>query len=924
MAENKSVRFGQKLRGAVLIMVITVMFMLIILLMATLTVVSSAQNRAYLKYEENQAYYTARSALEFYTQTLLTDSHYIARDASNNVVNYSYTDNGTTKTVPAKQGLAMELELYKIRSQDGAAYEKANPLRKAYWSDPVVGDGTFASGSAEENNYTVKGNGTAGNPYLDYIEYEVEFPNISGVNNNKDTKDYGKFVDKDSSTNKQIAKIKVEVLSRTFHNDKGYTYADMVAAVDESSTPKKSEVQAAIAKGTRSKDTMALKITSTVEFMGVEGQAVLVYNTAEPLENDSGNAMTSFGTIELNNMHIVGGATADDNTAPGNTGSVYSDLFVGGSYYADNGGTSVYINSGESFYVGGDMAWQNSPQINAFGVKAGDDTPLVYVEGNFGGKYDFDVTNSDGSKTNKKGNSSQGCNWAGGASSTDPTKKIDIVCNEFGSYDSLTGTKYQISNGMSVNGNIYCKTNFVESTTDSNFNGDIFVGGNLYAETGKLKSGRFFVKGIAIVPDSWVSADNKLNPTLGGSNVQIYALGGVYKQSNLTDAVVQAATLSYTYNFTELDVKANPDYDTTEDVIEIYLPVVSGNISAGFSVAKGSGPSLQKRQIATKLSQYARYYTRKPDGTLDKKLVGTENVYYPITAKQYAGTPDANDRLNGKYTEKDFTAPAAALQLKGSNQPSYPKDDKGNEIKKDENGVDIPQKRSCLVVNGVPSFGYDLPTPGDYKLMPCSDSDNGLGTSGDPMTISGAGEYNFYVDPGQTYYGVIIVEPGAKVNFYSQANTNPGVTPAQNTIYWRVALYTREMYDLMKSNQAWKFGSVSKFSMGAPQVNYFLEGELIWDISEAGKSLMTGYTYAPYATIKGCEGAGDMKFSYNGVDKKPDGSEMKARFEFVGSVVAANIHMSSTGGVGYINPDFDGSKPGEPIFTWKNGVAAAK
>lgn len=915
MAENKSVRLGQKLRGAVLIMVITVMFMLIILLMATLTVVSTAQNRAYLKYEENQAYYTARSALEFYTQTLLTDSHYVARDASNVVINYSYTENGTTKTVPAKQGLVMELELYKIKSQDGAAFEKANPTYKAYWSDPVVGDGTFASGSAEESNYTVKGKGTTGDPYLDYIEYEVEFPNISGVNNNGDSKDYGKFVDKDSTTNKQIAKIKVEVLSRTFHNDKGYSYADMMAAVDETTTPKKSEVQAAIAKGTRSKDSMALKITSTVEFMGVEGQAVLVYNTAEPLENDSGNAMTSFGTIEFNNMHIVGGAAADDNTAPGNTGSVYSDLFVGGSYYADNGGTSVYLNSGESFYVGGDMAWANSPQLSTLGVKAGDDAPLVYIEGNFGGKYNFNITDKDGNVINKNGNSSQGCNWAGGSGSTDPTKKIDIVCNEFGSYDSLTGTKYQISNGMSVNGNIYCKTNFVESTTDSNFNGDIFVGGNLYAETGKLKSGRFFVKGTAIVPDSWVSADNKLNPTLGGSNVQIYALGGVYKQSNLTDAVVQSATLSYTYNFTELDVKDNADYDTTEDVIEIYLPVVSGSISSGFSVAKGSGPTLQKRQIPTELSQYSRYYHRETDGTLSKNL---SNEYYPITAKQYAGTPDANDRLNGNYTEKDFTAPATALQLLATNQSERPKDKDGNEIK-DENGQPLPAQRVCLKINGVAKNDYDLDTPGDYILMPCSDSSNGFGPDfNTPMTISGAGEYNFYVEPGKTYYGVIVVEDGARVNFYSEAKT--GVLSGQNTIYWRVALYTREMYDKKKNNQVWNFGSVSQYSMAAPQVNYYLEGELVWDISEAGRSLMTGYTYAPYATIKGCEGAGDMEFSYNGTIK----TGMRARFEFVGSVVAANIYMSSTGGVGYINPDFDGSKPGEPIFTWKNGVAAAK
>lgn len=893
MAENKSVRFGQKLRGAVLMMVVTVMFMLIILLLATLTVVSTAQNRAYLKYEENQAYYTARSALDFYTQTLLTDSHYVARDSSNNVVNYSYTENGITKTVPAKQGLAMELELYKIKSQEGAAYEAANPTYKAYWCDPIVGDGTFASGSPEESNYTIEGNGTTGAPYLDYIEYEIEFPSISGVNSDGDDKDYGRFVDMDSTTSKQKAKIKVEVLSRTFNNDQGYTYADIVAAVDETTTPKKSEVQAAIANGTRSKDSMSLRITSTVEFMGVEGQAVLVYNTAEPLENDSGNAMTSFGAIELNNMHIIGGAASDHNNAPGNTGSVYSDLFISGSYYAKNGGTSVYLDSGETFYVGGDFAWENNPNIKTLGVEAGDDAPIVYAEGNFGGKYSITVSDNNGNLTTHSGNSSQGFSWAGGAGETDTTKTMDLICHGFGSYDSGTGTKYQISNGMSFNGNIYCIGDFVETTTDSNFNGDIFVSGDLHAEDGKIKSGRFFVDGKVIVPDNWIDASNNFNPTYGGSSAQIYATGGIYKKSDpMNNPANPVASLNYTYLFSDLEVGTNPDYDTTETSLEIYLPIVSGNVSTGFTVSKGSGPTLKTRQVPTKLSQYSQYYKRKTDGTLDKD--GVTNLPYPITAKEYAGTPDANDRANGNYTIKDFSAPANAQWLSGTNQ----------------NG-------GGLKIDGVETHDYNLTAPGNYILDFASDSSNGLGQSFDkPMIISGAGEYNFYVNPG-TYYGVIIVEDGATVNFYAEEKYH---NPSMDTYYWRVAVYTREMYDKKDNNQVWNFGSVSAYSMAAPKVNYFLDGEIIWDISEAGRTLMTGYTYAPYATIKGCEGAGSAQYSYNGHTT----ASMTARFEFVGSVVAGTIQMSSTGGVGYINPDFDGTEPGEPIFTWKNGVASAK
>lgn len=72
----------KSLHGVVLIMVVTVMFVLIIMLLATLSVVSTAQNRYYTKYEENQAYYTARSALDVFTNNLLNDKDYYAYDTS--------------------------------------------------------------------------------------------------------------------------------------------------------------------------------------------------------------------------------------------------------------------------------------------------------------------------------------------------------------------------------------------------------------------------------------------------------------------------------------------------------------------------------------------------------------------------------------------------------------------------------------------------------------------------------------------------------------------------------------------------------------------------------------------------------------------------------------------------------------------------
>jgi hypothetical protein len=44
------------------------------MLMATLTVVSTAQTRTYQKFEENQADFTSRSALEFFTEHMMTNN----------------------------------------------------------------------------------------------------------------------------------------------------------------------------------------------------------------------------------------------------------------------------------------------------------------------------------------------------------------------------------------------------------------------------------------------------------------------------------------------------------------------------------------------------------------------------------------------------------------------------------------------------------------------------------------------------------------------------------------------------------------------------------------------------------------------------------------------------------------------------------
>lgn len=60
-----------KVKGAVLLMVLAVMVVLIIMLAGTITVIYSAHSRSLHKYEESQAYYTSRSVLDTYTESMV-------------------------------------------------------------------------------------------------------------------------------------------------------------------------------------------------------------------------------------------------------------------------------------------------------------------------------------------------------------------------------------------------------------------------------------------------------------------------------------------------------------------------------------------------------------------------------------------------------------------------------------------------------------------------------------------------------------------------------------------------------------------------------------------------------------------------------------------------------------------------------------
>ncbi len=374
---------GKRLRsfsGTVLIMVLTVMLVLIIMLMATLTVVTTASQRIYTKYEENQAYYTARSALDVFTSSMLSDAAYYAyKDGGTTVRDYLYTDVSVSPSVnktvsnAMKQGTALQLDLYKIRSQND------DGIDLKYAENPIDTDKVFVLDAGQENNnnnyslnssdsYTKDGITYDG---LEYIEYDVMLPMVDDGSNK-----YGKMVDTDFNDedddgvkDDQIARIRVEVLDRKLATEPSYTTQQINDYIggDTSLIADDTAFKAAIAKGSRSKDYMKIKITSTVKMMGVDGVAIVIFETTEKDAPAGNRAITTTGALSGGSGAMVrtagGAATMSLGiTKVGDGNNMMGTLYTLGQFEWTSS-SALTLNKGDFVVAMGGIAPSTNPTV---------------------------------------------------------------------------------------------------------------------------------------------------------------------------------------------------------------------------------------------------------------------------------------------------------------------------------------------------------------------------------------------------------------------------------------------------------------------------------------------------------------------------------------------------------------------------------
>ncbi len=591
----------RRLSGTVLIMVLTVMLVLIIMLMATLTVVTTASQRIYTKYEENQAYYSARSALDVFTQNMLYDKSYYAYEDSGNKKTFTH---GSGVSDPMKQGLAMQLDLYKIKTKDTDDANVPKSLENLLQSEFTDYINSGVTGKDEyKNDFGVVKN-VAGE-YESVITYEVEYPKVSGKETAGTSHDYGGLADD------RKAKITIEVLSREYDmgddvltSDSTTKVKDKIASFKGDKTQIESflnvpqnydDTVKAVVNGSRKKDKIKLKITATTKVMGVEGKAVLLCNTQEPPVNNSSRAVTTFGGSGSDNMNIIGGASMADNVDWKNDGVVY------GSSYAEknltmNTGAMVHLAEAESFLVGGNFVIRNSNfKLINDSITDKNKKPFLYVGGT------LSLSNID----------------------TNTFQDVDIIAHgidtrkfdESGAHD---GTSNKFFTG---NGDVYCL-------------GDL----DLSAVQNGAVGGQVYVKGKLIISDSnghaiYFQAGDAHNPDkiVNSFGSVFHVTGGVETPSGITATHAVAGSGIDTSSF-NLDL---PDISGTSGSIADPLGT-TGKIDINL-------PGSVTKQVSTHVENFNDYYMKNSDGKLvesDGTTVITDAFTtkpVPISAESRAG-----------------------------------------------------------------------------------------------------------------------------------------------------------------------------------------------------------------------------------------------------------------------------------------------
>lgn len=849
----------ESLHGAVLIMVLTVMFVLIIMLMATLTVVSTAGQRIYTKYEENQAYYTARSALDVFTQNMLSDADYYAYDGSGKR-KYEYTDNTVSpaveKDAEMKQGKALQLDLYKIRSQAETAKkegytEGTNTYNDLKWAEnAVLDDNTFLTGTPEDENYSLSKTDSFtkdGTTYtgLEYIEYDVTLPAVSDGSNK-----YAKMLDidkndkdGDGSKTDQIARIKVEVLDRHYATDPTYTASQMAEIVNGSDTTKQAELQTAIQNGQRSKDYMKIKVTATVELEGVEGTAIVIFETTEketPANNQAINTTGSFSGGAGAQLRAAGGAATMDNgiTKVGDGNNTSGTLFTTGQFEWTSSATTK-VNSGEMVVAMGGIASSSNPTI----IQSVGDGAAAFLGGtsylNNGSRFGYD---------------------SGG----NPSGTVPVIAENF--------VKTSDSD-FYVNGDMYVTTFDNQSTNP----GKIHITGDMYVQNLVLPNGAISGpdgSGYYTLNTNWMpfsqlhfcknytitSGTNIITPA--NANMCTLDIGGTLDSHSCTNNYSSLSPFDIN-KFTPVEKNINGG----DRIYRKY------DLPTDFDMKDSKGNSIHYIEIPTAQSYFGEFFKDDAFHVLPDKNAGDLKNFTNQTEDDPAHADNDYSTIYSQ-TNKDSWLLTGADML-----AAYLKD-----------GVSVPELNT--------GEKYVIGASGGSSEISLTDA---IGSGNIVSMPTGGGEIN--LDSGDKYYVLDNTYYGGTIRVHGTNGRLIILLPeGQHVKFENFLLVTDDINDTTTT--------IKNGTTKAPKIDIY--GGDGANIETSNNCLFTAYFIMPTTTIDEFR-MGKQPITYD--DGKGSTMNMQ-QLAIVGSVVCKNFKCQNNAtGIAYLDKNSGADTPGEPHLT---------
>lgn len=872
-----------KLKGAVLIMVVTILFVLMVMLLATLAVVSTTQKRTVTKFEENQAYYTARSVLSVYLKEYLSSQEAytneadivqamkaggievggvdsslatpawqadrLPRDASGNITDF--------RDVPIQIGFATQQEIFGYLKPK---YQWVNNPGAPGLTDIKDGSNWELSSTTNQDQC--------------FVEFEAEVPETASVGGSG-------HLDADNKV-----KVRIELLRLLYRDKDGNIITDNSGSANithkiPTTNPNETDTSRII---NWDNCYYRIKVTTTANMKSGDpaNYDVTVSVILEPKESVGGGGgglgLISFAdSSTANHVFTIGGASAcspgSDNTFGGTTRLAGNYVYKtnvdfhnsGMEWYAVKGSKAVIENSiihgyydANSIKITGDTPAGTTPEERPFVYAAG-----IYMKGGFIGSptkgtdttHDCDVIVSyeDGDVT------------GGTKLSTHAQVSSVIPATYTPGKLALCIDKDQ---GGIIHGNVYSKGDvFIggNNTGDGDIYGDVYIDGDLYV----FRQGGHGDTGHMIHGD--------LNLT--GSVYYMDSSGNWAPVTDTTGVVDGGGTVNADTSF----------------------------VSGGFTAGGCDSISLKDNTAAADGTRNIKIYGR---GT-SKVLVPTvESVVFPFTYKgTKMTTPSGNDPHGNAFTENsaltatdklryDLNCPTATLEVKSTATVLSTSNGVGSGTLSDGTAV------TNYIASNMSQGNYNPATQCcEYKLK-----------------LDNMGSNTYYIDATNVSVQIQLDPTDFSANqdptfIVDGANRVFFTIPDGVTWDGKMNVWTKQIKDMYDSGAVFELGDdSSKMNVGnpkAPNINFYVGDNGGIDETNADKYVWCGYIYGAYANFQhhaGCNNP-DVKFTFN--DKYTGlGQKQSKSIRFFGYIIFHSISSDNEVGVMYIDPDTAPPPPG--------------